>query len=153
MPPSSFQNLDMAWTPLARRKNGIDVARSWLAKGADFAQASTGLLERARESGVLSTPLVLALRAANKLAASLAKQPNAALTAEQRRALNNAAARIRALASHIIVSTDANRPNTVEYELAELIRRTLALVERVAREPDAIETTAVAAEPSLREPD
>lgn len=139
----------MAWTPLATRKNRLEAARAWLAKTADFAQASSALLERARQSGALTTPLVLALRAANKLAASLAEQPNKPLTADQRRALNNAASHIRALASSIIVSANAREPNTVEYELAELIRRTLALVERVAAEPFTIETTLVHEEPKL----
>jgi len=142
----------MASTPLARRKSPIESAKSLLVKGADLAHVGASLLERARQSEALTTPLVLALRAANKLAASLANQPSRTLTHAQRCALNDAAARIRALASHIIVTADANRPNTVEYELAELIRRTLALVERVAREPEAIEATVVEVTPKLEAP-
>lgn len=142
----------MAWTPLARRTNRLERAKQWLDRRADLVQASAALLERARQSGALTTPLVLALRAANKLAASLANQPSATPTHEQRRALNAAAAQIRMLASRMIISADAHHPGTVEYELAELIRRTLALVDHVAKEPDTIETTLVAEEPKLEKP-
>ena len=133
----------MPWKPLEKQ---------WLARRSDLVQASASLLERARRSGALTTPLVLALKAANRLAASLAKQPGAALTHEQRRALNAAAAQIRLLAARTIISADAHVPNTVEFELAELIRRTLALVERVAKEPETIETTLAHEEFKLEKP-
>ena len=46
---------------------------------------------------------------------------------------------LRAMTSRIIVSADARDPKSIEGELAELIRRTLELVDRVSAEPPAIE--------------
>ena len=43
------------------------------------------------------------------------------------------------MASRIIVSADRRDPSSVEGELAELIRRTLELVDRVSAEPPAID--------------
>jgi len=48
-------------------------------------------------------------------------------------------AQLRAMASRIIVSADRRDPSSVEGELAELIRRTLELVDRVSAEPPAID--------------
>ncbi len=43
------------------------------------------------------------------------------------------------MTSRIIVSADGRDPKSVEGELAELIRRTLELVDRVSAEPPVIE--------------
>ena len=43
------------------------------------------------------------------------------------------------MSSRIIITADRARPNSVEGELAELVRRTLELIERVCIEPPAIQ--------------
>jgi hypothetical protein len=112
---------------------------------------SAALLDQVRRRGAVPSALVLALRAANKLAQSLSEQPNPQPTPGQRRALLAAAAQIRKLSAGIIVTADKAAPDTVEFALAELISGTLTLIEHVTAEPLTIDTTELPPEPRLKE--
>ncbi len=116
-----------------------------LAQPRDLAHRSLGLLSgavglaRAVKQGLLPGPLWLALRAANELARRIAQQPTPVATAAQRRTLQAAGAQIRTMTARLIVSAEGHDPKSVEAELAELVKRTLDLIERVTAEPTAIE--------------
>jgi hypothetical protein len=86
---------------------------------------------------------LLAIRAANQLAEHILAQPVPTPTPAQRRTLLGVGAQLRAMTSLIIVTTDANDPHSAEAELAQLIRRTLTLIERVTAEPLAIDSRSV----------
>ena len=115
-----------------------------LARPRDLANRSLGLLSgavglvRAVKEGAIPGPLWLALRAANELARRIAEQPTPVATATQRRTLQAAGAQIRAMTSRLIISAEGRDPKSVEAELAELVKRTLELIERVTAEPTAI---------------
>jgi len=79
------------------------------------------------------------VRKANQMAARIAEQPSPVPTPSQRRTLQALSAQLRAMAGTIIVSADGRDPKSLESELAELIRRTLELIERVSAEPPAID--------------
>jgi len=140
----------MVWRPLARwQRRGLSTGRL-AAQASALVGRSAALLDRVRKHGAAPSALVLALRAANKLAQSLSEQKNPHPTPSQRRALLAAAAQIRHLAAGIIVSGDKADPDTVEFALAELISGTLALIERVTAEPLTIETREVPPEAQLK---
>jgi hypothetical protein len=111
----------------------------------DLAQRSLGLVAgitgyvKASQAGLAPSPLLLLVRSANQLAERIARQPSPVPTAKQRRALLAMAAQLRAMTSRVIVSTEGRDPKSLEGELAELVRRTLELIERVSAEPPAID--------------
>jgi hypothetical protein len=145
----------MAWSPLALRNTRLALARRLAARGlvertAALLDNSASFIDKLRKSGSLPSPLLLALRAANKLAQTLTEQHAAPPTSAQRRALLAAASQIRVLAAGIL-ATGSRDPNSVEYQLAELINRTLALIDQVTAEPLTIEATLVEDKPKLGE--
>jgi hypothetical protein len=139
----------MAWSPLALRNTRLAVARRLVARTSALLGNSATLLDQLRKSGGIPSPLYLALRAANKLAQTLAEHPAAPPTAAQRRALLAAAAQIRTMAGSILITGSASDPGSVEFQLAELITRTLALIDQVTAEPLTIDTTLDESEPKL----
>lgn len=143
----------MAWPPLALRKSRSLLARRLASRTSALLSSSASLLDELRKRGALTTPLLLALRAANQLARTLAEQPAKTPSPAQRHALLSARARIEQLAAGILASGAAADPNTVEYELGQLIARTLSLIDQVTAEPPSIETHVVSPEPLLDEPD
>jgi hypothetical protein len=116
-----------------------------LVKPRELAERSLGLVAnvasyvQASHAGVAPSPLLLLVRGANQLAARIAEQPSSVPTPSQRRTLLALATQLRAMTSRIIASTDARDPKSLEGELAELVRRTLELVERVSAEPPVID--------------
>ncbi len=96
-----------------------------------LATRSLGLLSSAASYLKEAGPLLLTIRAANELARRILEQPSPTATPAQRRTLLAAGAQLRALTSRIIISADGRDPHSVEAELAELIRRTLTLIDRV----------------------
>jgi len=116
-----------------------------LVKPRELAERSLGLVAgvanyvQARQAGLAPSPLLLLVRSANQLAARIAEQPSSVPTPSQRRTLLLFATQLRAMSSRIIISSGARDPQSLEGELAELIRRTLDLVERVSAEPPAID--------------
>ena len=102
----------------------------------------SGVFDYARlvKEGKVPGPLLLAIRAANELAQRILEQPSPTPTPAQRRTLLAAGAQLRALTSRIIISAEGRDPHSVEGELAELIQRTLTLIERATAEPPAIDT-------------
>ncbi len=100
-----------------------------------------GVFDYARlvKEGKVPGPLLLTIRAANDLARRILEQPSPTPTAAQRRTLLAAGAQLRALTSRIIISTEGRDPASVEAELAELIARTLTLIDRATAEPLAID--------------
>jgi len=116
-----------------------------LVKPRELAQRSLGLVSgvvnyvQAAQAGLAPSPLLLLIRSANQLAERILAQPSPVATPSQRRTLQALSSQLRAMASRIIVTADGRAPNSVEAELAELIRRTLELVERVSAEPPAID--------------
>jgi len=115
-----------------------------LVKARDLAQRSLGLVAnavnyvQASRAGGVPSPLWLLIHSANQLVERILAQPSPVATPSQRRTLLAMATQLRAMSSRIIVTTGAHDPNSVEAELAELVRRTLELVERVTAEPPAI---------------
>jgi hypothetical protein len=111
----------------------------------DVARRSLGLAAsvvgyvQASKAGIAPSPLLLVIRSANRLAEHILQQPSPVPSPGQRRTLLALAAQLRAMTSRIIVTADGRDPKSVEGELAELIRRTLELVDRVSAEPLAIE--------------
>ena len=81
---------------------------------------------------------MLLIRSANQLAERILEQPSPVPSPSQRRTLLALSAQLRAMTSRIIVTAEGRDPNSVEGELAELVRRTLELVDRVSAEPPAI---------------
>jgi len=120
-----------------------------LVKPRDLARRSLGLVAgavgyiQASRAGTAPSPLLIALRSANALALRILEQPSPVPTLGQRRTLLALAAQLRFMSSRIIATQAGSAPNTVESELAELVRRTLELVERVTAEPAAIEDRTV----------
>ena len=116
-----------------------------LVKPRELAQRSLGLVSnvvgyvQASKAGRAPSPLLLLIRSANQLAERILQQPSPVATPAQRRTLQALSAQLRAMASRIIVTTDGRDPNSVEAELAELVRRTLDLIDRVSAEPPAID--------------
>ncbi len=120
-----------------------------LARPRALANRSLGLLSsavglmRAVQQGLVPGPLWLALHAANGLARRIADQPTPLATAAQRRTLLTAGAQIRAMTARLIVSAEGRDPKSVEAELAELVTRTLELIERVTADPKALDGDAI----------
>jgi hypothetical protein len=116
-----------------------------LVKPRDLAQRSLGIVAnvvsyvQASKAGVAPSPLLLLIRSANQLAERILAQPSPVATPGQRRTLQALSTQLRAMASQIIVTADGRNPNSVEGELAELVRRTLELIERASAEPPAID--------------
>src|SRR6478735_2058510 len=110
-----------------------------LIKARDLAQRSLGLVAnamnyvQASRGGAVPSPLWLLIHSANQLVERILEQPSPVATAAQRRTLLVLAAQLRAMSSRIIVTTDAHRANSVEVELAELVRRNI--IDVVAIEP------------------
>jgi|GEM_PF-1160076 len=116
-----------------------------LVKPRDLARRSLGLaasvvgyLQESR-AGSTPSPLLIVIRSANALAQRILEQPSPVATPAQRRALLALTSQLRAMTSRIVITADGRDPKSVEGELAELIRRTLELVERATAEPVAIE--------------
>ena len=112
-----------------------------LVKSRDLAQRSLGRVAGyvlALKAGTAPSPLLLVIRAANELASRILEQPSPVATPAQRRRLLALAAQLRTMTSRILISAEGTDPKSVEGELAELIRRTLQLVERATAEPPAI---------------
>jgi len=111
----------------------------------DLAQRSLGLVAnvvsyvQASKAGLAPSPLLLLIRSANQLAERILEQPSPVASPGQRRTLLALSTQLRAMTSRIIITADGREPNSVEGELAELIRRTLELVDRVSAEPPAID--------------
>ena len=95
---------------------------------------------QALKQGTAPGPLLLAIRAANQMAQRILEQPTPSPTPAQRRTLLAAGAQLRAMTSRIIVSRDAREPQSTEAELAELVRRTLTLIDRVTVGPPALDS-------------
>jgi len=116
-----------------------------LVKPRDLAQRSLGIAAsvvgyvQASRAGLAPSPLLLVIRSANQLAERILAQPSPVATPAQRRTLLALSAQLRAATSRVIVTADGRDPHSVEGELAELIRRTLELVERATAEPPTIE--------------
>ena len=125
----------MARFALTLRKSRFDAGRRLVARTSALLGSSAGVLDRALKRGLLAGPLLLVLRAANKLAQSLLDHPAAPPTPAQRRALQAAGAQIRLMASSILASERAHDADSVEHELIELISRTLTLIEHVTQQP------------------
>src|SRR5207237_1032688 len=98
----------MAWSPLALRKARLEATRRLVARTSVLLGDSAAFIEQVRARGALPSALLLALRAANKLAQTLIEQPMASPTPEQRRTLLAAGAQIRALAAGILASGGAS---------------------------------------------
>lgn len=134
---------------LAKRVAGTsDLAR----RSAGLVKSSLAYVQRLR-AGKSAGPLLLAVRAANDLAQKILEQPSPQPSPAQRRVLLSAAAQIRTLARGVIVSSDARDPESLESELSELIRRTLALIDRVTAEAPVFEVREAAATAVISEPD
>jgi hypothetical protein len=142
----------MAWSPLALRNRRGALSRRLAARTSALLVSSGALLDNVRKRGAVPSALMLALRAANKLAQTLIDQPSpVGPTAAQRRALLSAAAQIRTLAAGILASGAAADPDTVEHGLSELVARTLTLIEHVTAEPPAIDTSGISVTDRLKE--
>jgi len=115
-----------------------------LMKPRDLAERSLGIVAgvarymKASQVGLAPSPLLLLVRSANQLAERIANQPSPVPTPGQRRTLMAMSAQLRAMTSRVIVSSEGRDPKSLEGELAELVRRTLELIERVCAEPPAI---------------
>ncbi len=107
----------------------------------ELARRSLGLVGssvayvREMRKGTVPGPLLLIIRAANEMAHSLSQQQSPTPTAAQRRALLAAGAQIRAMTRSIITSAQGRDPRSLEAELAQLITRTLDLIDQVTAEP------------------
>lgn len=116
-----------------------------LVKARDLAQRSLGLVAnavnyvQASRSGAVPSPLWHLIHSANQLVERILLQPSPVATPSQRRTLLALSAQLRAMSSRIIVTASGRDPKSVEAELAELVRRTLELIERVTAEPPAID--------------
>jgi len=116
-----------------------------LVKPREIAQRSLGVVAavasyvQASRAGTAPSPLLLALRSANALAQRIAEQPSPVATPNQRRTLLALSAQLRAMTSRIIVTSAGSAPESIEGELTALVERTLALIERVTAEPEALE--------------
>lgn len=117
-----------------------------LVKPRDLAQRSLGLVAnvvsyvQASKAGIAPSPLLLLIRSVNQLAEHILAQPTPVASPGQRRTLLALSSQLRAMTARIIITADGRESNSVEGELAELIRRTFELVDRVTAEPTAIES-------------
>ncbi|HKO49921.1 MAG TPA: hypothetical protein VJV79_19455 [Polyangiaceae bacterium] len=120
-----------------------------LVRPREVAQRSLGLVAsalsyvQASQKGMAPSPLLLVIRSANQLAQRILDQPSPVATPAQRRTLLALSAQLRAMTSRIIVTAEGRDPKSMEGELAELIRRTLELVDRVSAEPPAIQAKSI----------
>jgi ribosomal protein S15P/S13E len=116
-----------------------------LVKPRDLAQRSLGLVAsavsylQASKAGVAPSPLLLLIRKINQIAEHILEQPSPVASPAQRRTLQLLASQLRGMSSRIIITKDRGAPNSVESELAELVRRTLELIDRVCTEPPTLE--------------
>jgi len=116
-----------------------------LIKPRDLAQRSLGLVAgvvhyvQASRAGVAPSPVHLLVRSANQLAERILAQPSPIATPAQRRTLQALSAQLKAMTVRIIISADGRDPKSLEGELAELVRRTLELVERACAEPPTLD--------------
>ncbi|MEO6600278.1 MAG: hypothetical protein ABIQ16_10430 [Polyangiaceae bacterium] len=116
------------------------------ARPRDLATRSLGLAANALayaklvKEGKVPGPLLLTLRAANDMARRILEQPAPTPTPTQRLTLLAAGAQLRAMAARVIVSSDARDPNSTEAELAQLLQRTLTLIDRVTAQSPALQT-------------
>src|SRR5262245_38956699 len=116
-----------------------------LVRARDLAQRSLGLVAnavnyvQASRAGTVPGPLWLLVHSANQLAERILAQPSPVATPAQRRTLSALAMQLRVMSSRIIITAEGQHSNSVEAELAELVRRTLELIERVSAEPKVIE--------------
>ena len=112
----------------------------------ELARRSLGLVAgvtsyvKASQAGHLPSPLLLLVRSANQLAERISSQPSPVPSASQRRALLAMSAQLRAMTARVIISAEGRDPKSLEGELAELVRRTLELIDRVSAESPAIDT-------------
>jgi hypothetical protein len=115
-----------------------------LVRARDLAQRSFGLVASAvgylqdGKAGAPPNPLLLLIRSANALAQRILDQPSPVATPAQRRTLLALSSQLRAMTSRIVITAQGSDPKSVEGELAELVRRTLELIERATAEPPAI---------------
>lgn len=115
-----------------------------LVKPRELAQRSLGLVAgavgyvQAVRAGTAPSPLLLAIRAANELAQRILEQPSPAPTPAQRQRLLMLGGQLRAMTSRILITTEGQDPKSVEGEMAELVRRTLDLIEKVTKESPAL---------------
>ena len=139
----------MAWSPLALRSKHLGLARRLVARTSALLSNSATLLDQFRKSGAVPSPLWLALRGANELAQKLLERDAPPPTPLQRRALLTAGAQIRSMTAGILATGGASDPSSVEFQLAELISKTLTLIDQVTAEPLTIEAGEVPEEPKL----
>jgi hypothetical protein len=115
-----------------------------LVKARDLAQRSFGLVASAvgylqdSRAGSAPNPLLLLIRSANALAERILEQPSPVATPAQRRTLLALSSQLRAMTSRIVITAEGSDPKSVEGELAELVRRTFELIDRVTAEPPAL---------------
>ncbi len=120
-----------------------------LVKPRALAERSLGLVAgavsyaRAVKAGEAPSPILLAIRAANELAQRILEQPSPVATPAQRRRLHALGAQLRFMTSRVLSSAEGQDPKSVEGELAELVRRTLALIDHATAEPTALEPRSV----------
>jgi hypothetical protein len=120
-----------------------------LVRPRDLAQRSLGFVAsavsyvQASQAGTAPSPLLLLIRRVNQLAEHILEQPSPVATPAQRRRLQLLSGQLRAMSSRIILTADGRDPKSLEGELAELIRRTLELVDRASAEPPAIDRSGV----------
>jgi len=113
-------------------------ARRGLAEHAlALAGSAVDLATRVKKGGA-SGPLVLAIRATSGLVGALAERPMPPPTAAQRLALSAAAGQLRGIASRVLPSEEGRDPRSLEFAVAQLIARTLVLIELASREAPAI---------------
>jgi len=82
---------------------------------------------------------LLLIRSVNQLAEHILAQPTPVASPGQRRTLLALSSQLRAMTARIIISADGRDPKSLEGELAELVRRTLELVERACAEPPTLD--------------
>lgn len=120
-----------------------------LVKPRVLAERSLGLVAgalsyvQAVKAGEAPSPLLLAIRAASELAQRILDQPSPVATPAQRQRLQALGAQLRFMTARILVSAEGQDPKSVEGELAELVRRTLQLIEHATAEPTALEPRSV----------
>jgi hypothetical protein len=141
----------MAWSRLALRNTHFAAARRLAARTSAVLGNSAAFLESLRKRGTVPRPLLLAIRSANQLAQLLVEQRAPSPTPAQRRVLLAAATQIRTAAAGILGSDAARDPESVESALAELISRTLLLIDQVTAEVPTFDASEVAPKGKLEE--
>jgi hypothetical protein len=131
----------VARSPLGLLK-GVPSPRDLAGRSVRVVSGAVGYAQ-ALKQGTVPGPLLLAIRAANQLAERILEQPAPTPTAAQRRTLLAVAAQLRAMTSQIIVTADSRDAHSTEAELAQLIKRTLTLIERVTAETLSLDPRAV----------